>query len=290
MAELKEILDSLKDYLQEVSFQSHQVVFKDGDDSREMYFITEGKVHIVKSIAGKGNKILAVLGADDIFGEGALLTDKPRGASAQALTATKAYKLTYESFQKLLLDEPSKVAEMLIEIIEIVNGRLQYVNSELITLYDVMRILSNSPDDIGMVAHDIIEKFIEVSAAQEGVIFLHNVATEREDVLATSDNSTADFVTQVMGGVSEKAEEFMQNSSIRYDNGEEKVLWIPVRSLEGKYLGVVVLNHEDGSFADTDVKLAVAITEQLGTVVERHYSKESDKERVRLKQQIVSGL
>jgi len=290
MAKFKDILDSMIDILEQVVFKSGDVIFKDGDESREMYFIDKGKIQIVKSISGGGNKILAVLRDGDIFGEGALLTNNVRGASAQALSEVKAYKLTYNSFQKLLADDPAKVVEMLMGIIEIVNNRLQYVNSELVTLYDVTRILSDSPDDLGMVAHDIVGKFIEVSEAQEGAIFLHNSATENEDMLATSNDGSADFIIEVMNVVSGKAEEFMQDSSIRYDYKDESFLWLPIRSLEGKYLGVVVLQNEEGGFCREDMKLALAITEQLGTVVERHYSKESDKERVRLKQQIVSGL
>ncbi len=288
MANMKEILDSMADLLEQVEFKATDIIFKDQDSSREMYFITEGDVQIVKAISGGGNKILAVLTGGDIFGEGSLLTEKPRGASAQAVTEVKAHKLTLESFQKFLTDDPSKAAEMLIAIIQIVNSRLAYVNSELLTLYDVMRILSGSPDDLGMIGHDVLKKFTEVSEASEGALFLHNVVTEKEDFLVVSDDSSSDFVSEAMAVVNDKAKIFMENTAKRYEEGE--VLWIPIRSFEGKFLGMAVLKNAEGEFTRDEIKLAIAITEQLGIAIQRHYSKEDDKERVRLKQEIVNGL
>src|SRR3989339_1496041 len=137
---MKQIFESIAEFIEKVEFKPHDVVFKDGDTSRDMYFILEGKVQIVKAISGGGHKILATLQEGDIFGEGALLTDDPRGASAQAVTDVKAYKLSLDVFKKLLVENPAKIADMLMKIIEVVNGRLQYVNSELITLYSVTRI------------------------------------------------------------------------------------------------------------------------------------------------------
>ncbi len=287
---MKQIFESIAEFIEKVEFKPHDVVFKDGDTSRDMYFILEGKVQIVKAISGGGHKILATLQEGDIFGEGALLTDDPRGASAQAVTDVKAYKLSLDVFKKLLVENPAKIADMLMKIIEVVNGRLQYVNSELITLYSVTRILSNSPDDLRMVTHDVLKKFMEISSAEEGAIFLHNLAVGKEDLLAVSDDSGADFMAKITSEVQDKAKDFSENPNSRYDLKDANVLWLPIRSFEGKFMGLVVLGNAEGEFTSDEIKLAIAVTEQLGTAVERHYSKESDKERVRLKQQMVSGL
>ncbi len=290
MKDLRKILGDSEKMLEEAIFQDGDVIFKDGDDSQEFYFIQEGRVKIVKQIHGGGMKVLAVLEQGDVFGERALLSDEVRGASAIALSEVKLQVLSAENFQGMLADNPKDAANFLLKVIEVVNERLAYVNSELVTLYDMTRILSGAPDDLGMVAHDVIKKFMEVSQAEEGAILLHNVATEKEDVLAVSDESRAEFV-QIMNDLADdRAAEFSTDLSRRFIEEEKELLWVPIRNYQGKYLGMVVLRNVEGEFTDGERKLVASVADQLATAVERHYSKESDKEKVRLKQQMVSGL
>lgn len=286
-AELESVATDLYGAFEEVELKEHDVVFKDGDTNRELYLIVDGKVRISKEITGGGNKVLAILEKGAIFGEGSLLSGKPRGATATAITGVKAMRLKYEDFEKLQMDSPGSTTRLLMGIVKIVNKRLQYVNMELITLYDVTRILGSSPGDLSTTAAAVLSKFLEVSEAEYGMIFVHNPSAEKEDTLAVSEKSDADFVSSVTVEVEKVAKYFMDNTGQRFKNDDGKLLWIPIRNFQGKYLGMVVLQNSEGEFVREEVKLALAISDQLGVAFERHYQVEEGKEKEMLKQERV---
>src|SRR3989339_218127 len=283
--ELEMMLNSLNSLCEIKRFMAGDVVFKEGDKNSELYIVIEGKVQIVKNVSG-GMKILAVLEHGGIFGEGALLSDKSRGGSAQALTDVSLCVLRREDFEKFLKQNPAYAAGLLIEIVKVVNARLQYVNSELIALYDVMRIIGSNPDDLRTVSSEVLKKFVDMTSCEAGMVFLHNLAMQKEDVLAVSSDADSAFVGLAQSSVADKAKLFTDDSSLRYLH-DGNLLWLGIRNFSGKFFGLVVLFDSKGEFEDEQIKLAIAVTEQLGMAYERHYSTQGEKERVRLKEQRV---
>ncbi|KAJ3283011.1 anaphase-promoting complex subunit Hcn1 [Rhizoclosmatium sp. JEL0117] len=77
------------------------VVFAQGDEAGEMYFIKRGSVDIrIQS------KTVSSLTDGDFFGELALIANIPRTATAQATATCVIYKLTRESLKKILEEFP----------------------------------------------------------------------------------------------------------------------------------------------------------------------------------------
>jgi len=107
-------------------FQPGQVIFREGDTSQEAYRIVRGRVEI--SILADGKPvILAQLGEGDIFGEMAMVDERPRSASAQALEVTECEVLTPENFNDLVLQRP----EVLIPYMASFFERLRTANDRL---------------------------------------------------------------------------------------------------------------------------------------------------------------
>jgi predicted component of type VI protein secretion system len=80
------------------------------------------------SIAGEGKSvILAQLGEGDIFGEMAMVDERPRSASAQALEVTECEVLTAENFNEAVLQRP----EILIPYLASFFERLRTANDRL---------------------------------------------------------------------------------------------------------------------------------------------------------------
>ena len=66
-----------------IEYRDAEVVFEQGHDSREVYFILTGKAEVSQNIGGR-KEIMAILKYGDFFGEIAVLTDTPRTADVVA--------------------------------------------------------------------------------------------------------------------------------------------------------------------------------------------------------------
>jgi hypothetical protein len=107
-------------------FQPGQVIFREGDTSQEAFRILRGRVEI--SILADGKPVvLAQLGEGDIFGEMAMVDERPRSASAQALEVTECEVLTPDNFNELVLSRP----EVLIPYMASFFERLRTANDRL---------------------------------------------------------------------------------------------------------------------------------------------------------------
>jgi CRP/FNR family transcriptional regulator, cyclic AMP receptor protein len=74
-------------------FKAGTIIFHQGDAASEMFVVKSGEVRIQL-----GNRTLAELKADSIFGEMALIDDEPRSASAIAITDVELVPVTEKQF------------------------------------------------------------------------------------------------------------------------------------------------------------------------------------------------
>lgn len=66
------------------TFAEGDVIFKQGSNGRTAFIVQKGSVQIFRTTPEGAEKPLAVLGLGAIFGEMALIDDKPRMATARA--------------------------------------------------------------------------------------------------------------------------------------------------------------------------------------------------------------
>ena len=113
----------------ESSYKAGEVIFKEGDSEDTMFFIKEGKVEISKKM-GDAEQVLAFLGANDFFGEMALLSKSPRSASAKAVKETSVIVFNRKQFMTLLKTR----GEIVLKIIEVLIRRLKDSNDTITKL------------------------------------------------------------------------------------------------------------------------------------------------------------
>ena len=82
----------------------------------EAYRIITGAVEIV--IGGDEGGVLAVLGEDQIFGEMGLIDEKPRSATARAMTDTEVEVVDEASFISEILTDPGMLGPYLTTLVE----------------------------------------------------------------------------------------------------------------------------------------------------------------------------
>jgi len=83
------------------SFKAGSVIFREGDEARELFVVKSGQVRIQI-----GNRTVAELGADSIFGEMALIDNEPRSATAIALTDIELVAVSEKQFLFLVSQTP----------------------------------------------------------------------------------------------------------------------------------------------------------------------------------------
>jgi CRP-like cAMP-binding protein len=71
-------------------FKTGDVIFREGRIADNMYLVRSGLVEIYTGEKDK-KKILTIVGANGLFGEMAIIDDKPRSGTAVALEPTECY-------------------------------------------------------------------------------------------------------------------------------------------------------------------------------------------------------
>jgi CRP/FNR family cyclic AMP-dependent transcriptional regulator len=77
------------------------VVFREGDTGNEMFGIVEGQIQLQAE-----DRVIATLGADDVFGEMALIDSSPRMATAVATADTVLAVIDKHRFLFLVQETP----------------------------------------------------------------------------------------------------------------------------------------------------------------------------------------
>ncbi|HME28523.1 MAG TPA: cyclic nucleotide-binding domain-containing protein [Pseudolabrys sp.] len=79
-----------------------ETIFKEGETAKELYVIKSGQVEIQL-----GNRLLATLETNDIFGEMALIDSAPRSATAVAKTDVALVPVSKKDFVSLVSRAPT---------------------------------------------------------------------------------------------------------------------------------------------------------------------------------------
>lgn len=117
--------------MREKAFAPGEVIFREGDEGNEAFRILEGRIEISIHVGGQGNVALGHLVPGDIFGEMALLDDKPRSATARALEPTRLHVMNVEEFNDLFLSDPSALAPFLSSFFERLRNTNELLRREL---------------------------------------------------------------------------------------------------------------------------------------------------------------
>ena len=99
----------LTDLLQDVelkSLKAGEVVFEQGDEGDSFYIVYSGRIRILQKTELNKEINLGVMNTRDVFGETALITDRPRNATARAVEDSVLICINTESFNNYLFTKP----------------------------------------------------------------------------------------------------------------------------------------------------------------------------------------
>lgn len=107
------------------SFDAGDVLLREAERGTGLFLVLHGTLQVTRTQDGTP-RILAELGAGDLFGEMSLLTQQPTVASVTALTDCLVLRLSRQDFSELIMTHP--------QILELVSG----ISDERATLNDVL--------------------------------------------------------------------------------------------------------------------------------------------------------
>jgi CRP/FNR family transcriptional regulator len=120
-------LDDLALLCRERWVETDEFVFWDGDAPDSFYLLAEGKLKVIKHSSLGKEFIIAFFGPGEMFGEVAVLENRPYPASAQAVEDSLVLVISRQDFLLFL----SKRPEVALKIIGVLGGRLREAQSRL---------------------------------------------------------------------------------------------------------------------------------------------------------------
>ena len=109
-------LQILRSITQERKFSAGGEIFREGGPGDGLYFVKSGLVEISGLINADERRVFSQLGSGEIFGEMAVIEDRPRSATAVALKETEIYFIPRNEMLALLQRSPALAFNMLQEI------------------------------------------------------------------------------------------------------------------------------------------------------------------------------
>jgi signal transduction histidine kinase len=121
-------LEALRKIASERRFETSAEIFKEGDLGDGLYVIKDGLVEISGLLNSQVRHVFSRLGPGEIFGEMAVLDQKPRSACATAAQPTLVYFIGCDDMQALVERSPKLAMALLREI----SNRLREFNRQYV--------------------------------------------------------------------------------------------------------------------------------------------------------------
>lgn len=99
------------------TFDPGHVFFRPGDPGDRAYLLHEGRVEVVGGPPDAPTRV-GLFEAGEVFGEMALIEERPRALTARAVTAGRATPMTRDEFEHLLTHDPARTRQYLRSLFE----------------------------------------------------------------------------------------------------------------------------------------------------------------------------
>ncbi len=123
-------LARLANVCEERTMAEGTTVFIENMPGESLFLIRRGTIRISKMFAEGNEKILIVLGPEDIFGEMAVIDGLPRAATARVAEDAELISLNKKDFARLCQEEPALALKLVMNIIGVFSRRVREASDE----------------------------------------------------------------------------------------------------------------------------------------------------------------
>jgi CRP-like cAMP-binding protein len=104
---------TLAPYLARYEIRAGDMLIKQGDADRSMYFLAQGSMQVFTTGGPPGSNKVAILRAGSVVGEAGLFGDTPRTANVEAMTPCIVWALRGPRMEELAQRSPALALELL---------------------------------------------------------------------------------------------------------------------------------------------------------------------------------
>ena len=130
-------LEMFKQNLVRQTFKKNERIFKEGDESRDLYFLKNGSITVQVHLPETNRyQRLVTFAPEVVFGEMAFLDGKPRSADVYAHEDSEVLCLVYGDFRKLENEKPNIATKLIRNIALELSSRLRITSHQVRLLED----------------------------------------------------------------------------------------------------------------------------------------------------------
>ena len=219
-------LDRLIDDLRLREFARDEIIFRQGDESSEVYIVLKGRVRIYKISPGGGETSIDIFSTHDILGELAALDQEPRSATAKTISPVSLLVMPRTQLMAHLTAMP----ELGIALARVLAQKLRWTAgfAESVAQYDAA----------GRLLHIILrynERFGR--AVEPGKVYELDLAMSQSD-LATLVGARREWVNRIIA-------EWRRRDLLDFDRGIITILDLPRVIAERDSRIEANLGHDD---------------------------------------------
>jgi CRP/FNR family transcriptional regulator, cyclic AMP receptor protein len=108
-----DVLNAIRDTMDPVRLTPRQVLFEEGTAASSLYVVESGALKVSRRTPAGRQRIVALLGADDLFGELSMLDESERDATVTAVSDAVVLELSRERFDAWLIEHPASIGVLL---------------------------------------------------------------------------------------------------------------------------------------------------------------------------------
>jgi CRP/FNR family transcriptional regulator, cyclic AMP receptor protein len=126
-------VSSLAEYLGVYRAHGGETIIEEGDVGDCMLLIISGEVDILKRGIHREQQHMTSVGAGTTIGEMSMIDGEPRFATCRTAQITTFAVLTRDQMTKIVLEQPSLAAKILLKLVTMLSARLRQTSAKLMS-------------------------------------------------------------------------------------------------------------------------------------------------------------
>ncbi len=126
----------LSQFMQAYRTEPGVEIIREGDAGDFMGFLIEGRIEVFKQDRWNAPRLMAVIAPGQSFGEMSMIDGEPRFASCIAAESCMIAVLSRDSLARIILEQTTLGAKILMELVLMLSQRLRQTSSKLLAYMD----------------------------------------------------------------------------------------------------------------------------------------------------------